>query len=120
MGGLLHAMLPTPGRAAREAFAPARYVDTGFAALLEACEALGASRQRLVVRASGAAYSGQDLRADHFRIGSQNVETLRRVLWTAGLSAAPMAIGGTSYRTMRLYLDSGELLVVGESERRSL
>ena len=78
VGGLLHAMMPDSSIDLPKAQAqPGMFIDTGIPALFRACYALGARKDRLVVRLAGGAsiHSAGD---DPFRIGRRNLLMARQ------------------------------------------
>jgi len=111
VGGLLHAMLPDssldPARAASN---PERFVDTGVPRLFRACYALGARKERLLLRVAGAA-SVHDEAGDSFRIGQRNLVRLRKLLWKNGVIIHGEDVGGTLPRTMTLHLATGDVVI---------
>lgn len=119
IGGLAHCQLPAAPRSNRPAdFNPAQFVDTGVAALLEACFALGARKSRLVVAVAGGADVMHDLQ--NFKIAHRNHAVLRKILWKNELLIAAEAVGGQRPRTMSLALDSGEVVLQSDGERQAL
>jgi chemotaxis protein CheD len=110
VGGLLHFMLPDssigPEQAARTPF---RFADTGIPLLLQGVLARGASKRRLNVTAVGGA---QLMDPDgFFDIGKRNYAAARRVLWKAGILVSAESVGGTCYRTVRLEIGAGRVLL---------
>lgn len=110
IGGLLHAMLPlsssNPGKAAER---PATFVDSGIAAMLQELFALGATRRSLEARVAGGAQNLDT--GDLFRIGERNYTVLRRMLWRNGILIAGESVGGSTSRTMRLDIATGDVLL---------
>ncbi|HYO83553.1 MAG TPA: chemotaxis protein CheD [Bryobacteraceae bacterium] len=107
VGGLLHYMLPDSSMESQRGKSnPYMYADTGVAALVNACVALGAKKNRLIVRAAGGAavLSGE---GDFFNIGKRNHLSLRKALWKAGVFVQAESVGGNSSRTLRLEVGSG-------------
>lgn len=121
VGGLLHAMLPSasiaPERATRE---PEAFVDTGVPLLIEACERLGAKRERLVVHAVGAAEPRWGTEADVFRIGERNLESLEAVLGRFGIPVRAADVGGTASRTVLFEVGSGKVTVKAVGSARAV
>jgi chemotaxis protein CheD len=110
IGGLVHVMLPTselnPERAAAT---PATFVDTGVAALLEACTRLGAARTRLTITAAGGAARTETEDKDQFQIGRRNFVALRQLLWKQGLLLRAHDVGGAFSRNVSLAIGTGEV-----------
>ncbi|MGQ9634491.1 MAG: chemotaxis protein CheD [Bryobacteraceae bacterium] len=118
VGGLLHYMLPESRLDAERAQRnPFLFADTGIPELFRRAYALGAVKNRLVVRAVGAA---QVMDPDGiFHIGKRNCQALRRILWKAGILLDGGELGGFSSRTVRLEVGTGRMWCrsAGEPER---
>lgn len=110
VGGLLHYMLPESSIAPDKAKAnPAMFADTGVPALFRAAYALGAVKQRMVVKVAG----GSSLLDDNgtFNIGKRNYIILRKIFWKNGVLIEAEDVGGSISRTVRLTVSSGRLTV---------
>ncbi len=110
VGGMIHYMLPLSQIAPDKAAArPAMFADTGVPALLNALLALGAAKNRLVVKAVG----GAQLMDQHklFNIGERNFLILRKILWKNNMLIKASEVGGMMSRTLRLELDTGRVIV---------
>lgn len=103
--GLLHVMLPESGidptKAARN---PAMFVDTGVPALFKASYALGAKKERMIVKVAGGAHAGATPDADSFQIGKRNVLALRKLLWKNNVILHAHDVGGQQ-TSRTLYVD---------------
>lgn len=113
IGGLAHAMLPSPTAARRVAPpGPARYASTAVAALvsmmLEAGADRGAIRARLV---GGASMFDSLLNENGRRLGQRNVEAARSALARAGVPVDREDVGGSHGRSVFLHVDDGRLVV---------
>lgn len=110
VGGLLHYMLPEASIAPAKAEAsPAMFCDTGVPKLFKAAYELGASKGRLVVKVAG----GSQLVDDNgtFNIGKRNYLALRKIFWKNGVLINAEDVGGSSSRTVRLNVGTGEVTV---------
>jgi chemotaxis protein CheD len=119
VGGMLHAMMPRSEiDVARADERPALFVDTGIPALFRACYALGARKDRLVVRlAGGASIHGAD--EDQFQIGKRNLLMARQLFWKNGVLVHAQDVGGSAWRTMTLHIRSGTVVVrSGRTDRQ--
>lgn len=106
VGGLLHAMLPeAPSPAAK----PAKYVDSGVAAMLEALEAEGASRESLTAKLAGGS-SMLDLSVGD-AVGERNVEAALTTLDAASVPTVATETGGESGRSISFCPATGELTI---------
>ena len=106
VGALIHCMLPLskidPVKAKSKPF---MFVDTGVTAMLKAVFELGATRENLVAKVAGA---GSPLgKEEVFRIGQRNYTILRKVLWKNNILIDKEDIGGSSARSVYLYMESG-------------
>lgn len=112
VGGMLHAMLPEAdrGRPARGG-SRARFIDVGVPRLFRECYALGARKERLVVKIAGGARVTRHSAEDYFRIGERNVDALRRLLGRNGVPIAAADVGGQASRTVSLQIGTGIVTV---------
>jgi chemotaxis protein CheD len=114
-GGLLHFQLPastlSPERA-RET--PGIFADTGIPLLFERLYALGSTKQGLVVKAAGGGNFHGD--AGTFDIGKRNITMMRKIFWKAQVLVAAEDLGGSRSRTVRLFLDTGQVTVQSGSQ----
>ncbi len=119
VGGMLHYMLPesalSPDKARQK---PAMFADTGVPALFRAAYALGAVKQRLVVKVAG----GSSLLDDNgtFNIGKRNYVMLRKLFWKNGVLIEAEHVGGSISRTMRLDVGSGRVTIRNRSDEVEL
>ncbi|WP_324668250.1 chemotaxis protein CheD [Geochorda subterranea] len=111
VAGLAHIFLPSSQNGRLVADAPARYADTGVPALVEAMAAAGARTARLQAKLAGGAQLF--LRGDHatLEVGRRNVEAVRAALRALGIPVVAHDVGGSRGRTMRLFADTGRVVV---------
>lgn len=112
VGGLLHCMLPSASE--HEELArkqPARFVDTGVAALFQEAYRLGARKERILVKVAGGASVVQPGQQDSFQIGKRNILALRKLLWKNGVFISREDLGGHWARTMSLDVATGEVRI---------
>lgn len=106
-GAMVHVMLPLSKKDPEKArIKPAMYVDTGLGLLLNAVYDMGAKKENLEISVAGGASMKKE-GDDYFKIGKRNFTILRKMLWKNGFMIANQAIGGSSYRTMTLSIDTG-------------
>lgn len=122
VGGMLHAMLPTAridpegGRGN-----PARYLDTGIPLLFRQAYALGAAKERIILKMAGAGRPlGGDEARDSFQIGKRNVLMARQLLWKNGVLIRKEDVGGTHSRTLTLRLEDGSVSIRSGGEEHAL
>jgi chemotaxis protein CheD len=110
VGGLIHYMLPESSLAPEKArLNPAMFCDTGIPALFRAAYALGAVKNRIIVKVAG----GSSLLDDNgtFNIGKRNYIMLRKLFWKNGILVEAEDVGGNLSRTVRLSVGSGRVTV---------
>ncbi len=108
VGGMLHYMLPESdldGRKAKER--PLMFADTGIPLLFKACYKLGAEKKRMISRVAGGSQIMDP--TGTFNIGKRNYAALRKIFWRNNVLVDAEDVGGTSNRTMRLNLSTGQL-----------
>lgn len=113
VGGMLHVMMPDSEIDANKAKAnPYMFVDTGVPQLFKQCYALGAKKERMIVRVAGGAFQGEDESQDRFQIGKRNFIALRKLLWKNGVMIKASDVGGIQQsRTMYLSIASGDVTI---------
>jgi chemotaxis protein CheD len=116
VAGMAHMVLPesTAGRGGG-----AKFVDIAIALVLEEMQQLGAVRHRLRAYLVGGAQmlTSKGVAASAAAsIGGRNIEAARTALAAHRLKVAGEDLGGSRGRTVRLDLDSGELLVAHTGE----
>jgi chemotaxis protein CheD len=57
---------------------------------------------------------------DMFEIGKRNHVILRKMLWKAGVPIKAEDVGGTVFRTARLFVDTGRVTIKTETSERDL
>ncbi len=112
VGGILHALLPTPVRHNGLAGRPTKFVDQGLPLLIEALVALGAKPTRLTARLCGGArmVTAPGFN-DWLNIGQKNVLAAEMALQAGGLRVQARAIGGHAGRTVKFYIANGRVTV---------
>jgi len=110
VAGMAHLVLPESIEG-RENGKSARFVDTGIPLLVQEMEALGASRAGMVVKIAGGAHMIAAVQMDGESIGDRNTVSVRQTVSALGLTIAAEDVGGTRGRTVRLFADSGLLVV---------
>ncbi len=111
IGGMLHAMLPDSRQHAATSaqLRIAMFLDTGMTALLNELRKLGAAERGLECKVFG---GSQVLGADKFfRIGDRNVAAFQELSPQLGLRVSVWEIGGQVNRTIKFYLESGQVSV---------
>lgn len=117
VGGLAHVMLPSSRDVTFKASA-FRFADLAVPALIEKVQQLGATRKRLICRIAGGAHMLFAGSSDGFKIGERNIEAVGEALLRCGLTPAAKDTGGSRGRTVRLFVDTGRVLVrtVGQGD----
>jgi chemotaxis protein CheD len=91
------------------ASSPVKFIDTGLDAFLKAFESRGASVNRSVLKAAGAA--AMLTVGGGLAIGKRNAEAISTALAQRGLSLTATALGGTAGRTVQLEVVDGRFLI---------
>jgi chemotaxis protein CheD len=114
-GGLLHFQLPTSSLSAERAqSSPGTFADTGIPLLLERLYAMGCQKRNIVVKAAGGG-SFNDANGT-FDIGRRNHTAMRKIFWKVQMLVAAEDVGGNRSRTVRLFLDTGNVTVQSGSQ----
>ncbi len=112
VGGMLHAMLPSPPNGEKAAENPARFISTGLPLLFRSAYSLGADKRRIhLTVAGGASMRPSGTEDDLFQIGRRNYVELKKMLWKNGVIIRDEDVGGNSSRTVTLHLSTGEVTV---------
>lgn len=111
VGGMAHAMLPTPANG-RRSTSLGRFVTTAVPALLDSMVQQGASPRRLRARLAGGASMFRNLlEGDGLRLGRRNVEAARAALEAAGIPVDGEDVFGSYGRSVYLNTSDGQLRV---------
>jgi chemotaxis protein CheD len=105
--GLAHVMLPGPGE--QSGRPEGTFADTGVPALLEAVQALGASRIRLAAVMVGGAQMFANAKAGTMQMGSRNEAAVLAALKQAGIAVTKAVTGGGKGRTIRVHVESATI-----------
>lgn len=117
VAGMLHAMLPSAVTdVERGKVNPARFIDTGVPALFKGAYALGARKERIVVKVAGGASMASGDRPDGFQIGKRNYIELKKVLWRNGVIITDEDVGGGISRTVTMDVSTGTVTVKAGGE----
>jgi chemotaxis protein CheD len=110
IGGMVHVVLPKSD--GRGGDAPAKFADTAVPLLLGEILKNGGIRNRLIVKiAGGAQMTVAPGHRDTFKTGERNVAQIKAALEKEKLPLAAADVGGTLGRTVRLFLDTGKVMV---------
>ncbi|QAZ67806.1 chemotaxis protein CheD [Solidesulfovibrio carbinolicus] len=109
VAGLIHCLLPL----ARDVKAPIKnpfmYVNTGVPQMIRAMYGRGATRDNLVLKAAGC---GRMMHiSNQFDTGASNVAALKKLLQVNDMRLSAEDVGGTIPRTMRLFADTGRIVI---------
>ncbi len=110
VAGLIHCLLPV----ARENHKgpiknPLMYVNLGVPHMMRAMFNRGATRENLVLKAAGC---GRMMHiSNQFDTGANNFAALTKLLQVNEMHLAAEDVGGTIPRTMRLFADTGRVLI---------
>lgn len=116
--GMIHYMLPQASTAPEKAkVKPYMFADTGVPELFHAMYRLGSQKRDLVVKVTGGSAMTT---GDMFEIGKRNHLILRKLLWKAGVPIAAEDVGGTVFRTAKLFNDTGLVRIKTEASEHEL
>jgi chemotaxis protein CheD len=111
IGGLAHALLPTP-RSGRNPAPAARYASTAVDVLIRLMEGEGANSRRLRAKIAGGASMFDSVLTEGGRqLGMRNVEAARSALARAGIPVDREDVGGNYGRSVYLHVDEGRVVV---------
>lgn len=111
IGGIAHAMLPSPD-SARRGTPAARFASTAVPELVDLMREAGASPTALRARLAGGASMFESVLPDNGRrLGMRNVEAARTALAAAGIPVDGEDIGGEHGRSVYLHVDDGRVVV---------
>lgn len=110
IGGVAHIVLPHGDNA--NGNSPSKYANFAVPALLKEISRHGGEKSRLVIKVVGGAQMSTAFGFDGtFKIGERNVQEILSSLEREGISVFAMDTGGTKGRTVRMYLDTGKVVV---------
>jgi len=110
VGGMLHYQLPdSRNRAERAEENPYMFADTGIPALFNKVYRLGAEKKRLIVKAAGGAKIMD--KNEFFNIGKRNIMVMKKLFWKNGILLEAEDLGGDHWRTMKLSVSDGGVLI---------
>lgn len=118
-GGMIHIALPeasiNPEKAAEK---PGYFADTGLPVLFSGMARLGAHRRTSWVKLIGGAsfFDTNNL----FDVGRRNLTAVNEYLTKQGFAVAAQDIGGSTSRTVALFLPTGELTISNGIQRWNL
>ena len=109
VAGLIHCLLPL----ARESKGPLRnpfmYVNTGVAQMMRTMFGRGATRENLILKAAGC---GRMMHvSNQFDTGANNFSALKKLLQVNDMCLKAEDVGGTIPRTMRLFAETGRVVI---------
>jgi chemotaxis protein CheD len=109
IGGLLHFLLPDSNiNQLRAQTQPLAFADTGIPLLFQTAYAKGLNKKSCIVRLVGGAELTEGSKAA-IGVGKRNTLAARNLLWRNSVLVKGEAIGGTTARTVTLYLEDGRI-----------
>lgn len=113
VGGLAHILLNDSSKFVRpgdNSVNPAKFADTAVPYMIEKMTALGARKSSLTAKIVGGA-SLFNFKAESGNVGDKNIEAVRSALKKEGIKISFEEVGGSCGRTVRLFVDSGEVKI---------
>ena len=119
VGGMIHALLPTSPKGNPNPANPIKFVDQGVPLLIKELEKMGGKQSRLKVYLCGGARMLTIPGDDTLHVGARNVIAAEEALEKARLNINGRATGGEAGRTVKFYIESGEVTIrsLRQSER---
>jgi chemotaxis protein CheD len=109
VAGLIHCLLPLARNDGKADANPFMYVNTGVPQMMRSLFNRGATRENLILKAAGC---GRMMHiSNQFDTGANNLAALRKLLAVNEMRLAAEDVGGTIPRTMRLFADTGRLVI---------
>jgi chemotaxis protein CheD len=123
IGGLAHILLNDSSKFIRpnaNTVNPAKFADTAIPFMLDQMLKMGVQKPNLVAKIAGGA-SLFNFKSDSGSVGDKNIEAVRAALKQLGLKIVFEDVGGCHGRTMRLFVDSGEVTITtaGKGDKKS-
>ncbi|HHU75568.1 MAG TPA: chemotaxis protein CheD [Firmicutes bacterium] len=118
IGGLAHILLSDSAqfRGRGTSINKAKFADTAIPFMAREMERIGARRQHFLAKIAGGSKLFPN---NNISVGEKNVEAVIRTLKEMGIAIRGQDVGGNYGRTMRLFVDSGKVLIstVGKGEK---
>jgi chemotaxis protein CheD len=109
VAGLIHCLLPIARDNKGPVNNPFMYVNLGVPQMMRILFGRGVTRENLILKAAGC---GRMMHvSNQFDTGASNLAALKKLLQVNELRLAGEDVGGTIPRTMRLFADTGRVLV---------
>lgn len=113
VGGLAHILLNDSEKFKRPnvtTINPAKFADTAIPVLIKEMTAIGAKKENLEASIVGGA-SLFNFKSESGSVGDKNIESVRAGLKKAGIKITSEDVGGSCGRTMRLFVETGEVTI---------
>ncbi len=118
IGGMIHVMLPDSSIDKNPELNPCKYVDLGVPILFKEMFKFGCKRGTLITSVIGG--SNVMDKNKFFNIGERNFLAVRKILWRNNVIINKEDTGGNKSRTVRLYMDSGKVVISNAHEEYEL
>jgi chemotaxis protein CheD len=110
LGSLAHCLLPDDA-GTRSGRKPARYPGTIVPVMVRELRELGAGGHLTARLVGGASMFRSLIESPSMNVGARNIAAARKALRKAGIRITGEDVGGESGRSVRFYLDNGEVVV---------
>lgn len=113
VGGLAHILLNNSENFKRPNVTninPAKFADTAIPVLIKEMLTVGAKKDNLEASIAGGA-SLFNFKSDSGSVGDKNIEAVKAGLKKAGIRIISEDVGGSCGRTMRLFVETGEVTI---------
>lgn len=111
VGGLAHIMLPAknPKLAGENGSPPAEFAEAGIENLIKQLKENGADIQNLEAKLFGGSEMFGKLREEPVSLGAMNLAAVKEELEKRNISISAQDIGGNSGRSIRFYVNNGDV-----------
>ncbi|MCD4650600.1 MAG: chemotaxis protein CheD [Candidatus Cloacimonetes bacterium] len=114
-GGMIHLMLPDSSiEKDKSKIVPCKFVDTGVPLLFRTLFKMGSHRNNIVVKVAGGSSVMDSTK--YFNIGERNYAAIRKMLWRNNIMISSEDVGGSKSRTVKLFLESGKVVISNSQE----
>lgn len=120
VAGLAHILLSDSNAFSKNlGFNPGKYADTAIPILISAMEKRGSHISRMVAKIAGGSMLF-NFNTSSPPVGVKNTEAVRNILLKYNLPVISEDVGGNYGRTMKLFVDTGEVLIstIGRGEKK--
>lgn len=117
IGGLAHVMLPEGKNHIKNSNLQGKYADVAIDTLLQNLVTEGAKKHSIKAKIVGGAQIFSNETGDNlFSIGSRNIESIKKILYTQGIPLISEETGNNYGRWVKFNIQTGEIVVKGKKK----